>query len=220
LGARWKVLAGLATIAGAVLVGLMLARPVGKASGDTPQPPPVGSGVQTPAETDRLPSSSQPPPQSLLSAQSSERPALVAAGSANLITNWEDKLDETLAAEAATEAKAKQMLEMFPRLPEAGQIEVAKHLCNLVSDQDYACMSQLLANPQLPQDVLDTLMADALNRPNSLKLPALLEVARTAQHPKAAEAKEVLGFLLEADYGDDWLKWQDNVQTWLKDNPD
>jgi hypothetical protein len=63
-------------------------------------------------------------------------------------------------------------------------------------------------------------MADALNRPNSLKLPALLEVARTPQHPKAGDAKEVLGFFLETDYGDDWPKWQDKVQAWLKDNPD
>jgi hypothetical protein len=81
-------------------------------------------------------------------------------------------------------------------------------------------LSQLLANPRLPQEALDTLMADALNRPNSLKLPALLEVARTPQHPKAGDAKEVLGFFLETDYGDDWQKWQDKVQTWLKDNPD
>jgi hypothetical protein len=125
-----------------------------------------------------------------------------------------------LASETATDAKARQMLEMFPRLPEAGQVEVAKHLSNLVSDQDYGQLSQLLANPRLPQEVLDTLMADALNRPNSLKLPALLEVARTPQHPKAGDAKEVLGFFLETDYGDDWQKWQDKVQTWLKDNPD
>lgn len=219
MGARWKVLAAVAAIAGAVLVGLMLARPVGKGWGNTSQPPPAAPDSQIAPETDRLPSS-QPPPQLPLPAASIEKTSLPDAGSAILITNWEDKLDETLASEAATDAKARQMLEMFPRLPEAGQIEVAKHLSNLVSDQDYGQLSQLLANPRLPQEALDTLMADALNRPNSLKLPALLEVARTPQHPKAGDAKEVLGFFLEADYGDDWPKWQDQVQAWLKDNPD
>ena len=129
-------------------------------------------------------------------------------------------MDEILVAEGATEAKAKQMLEMFPRLPEAGQVEVAKHLSNLLPDQDYAPLGQLLANPHLPEDVLETLMADVMNRRNGLKLPALLGVARTAQHPKAADAKEVLGFFLETDYGDDWAKWGEKVQEWLNENPD
>ena len=129
-------------------------------------------------------------------------------------------MDGILSSEGTTDDKARQMLEMFPRLPEAGQAEVAKHLSNLVSDEDYASLSQLLVNPQLTQDALDTLMSDALNRPNSLKLPTLLEVARTTQHPKAGDAKEVLGFFLESDYGDDWAKWQEKLQEWLKENPD
>lgn len=139
---------------------------------------------------------------------------------ANLITNWEDRVDQILEAEGEAEAKAKQMLEMFLLLPEDGQVEVARHLSNLVADEDYAPMRQLLTDPQLPEAVLDTLMADVLNRPNGLKLPALVEVIRTAQHPKAANAKEVLGFFLETDYGDDWVRWEEKVQEWLKENPD
>jgi len=149
-----------------------------------------------------------------------ERLAAGAPVSANLITNWEDKVDQILGAEGETAAKAKQMLEMFRLLPEDGQVEVARHLSNLVADEDYAPMRQLLTDPQLPETVLDTLMADVLNRRNSLKLPALLEVARTAQHPKAANAQEVLGFFLETDYGEDWAKWDEKVQEWLKENPD
>ena len=34
------------------------------------------------------------------------------------------------------------------------------------------------------------------------------------------DAKEVLGFFLESDYGDDWAKWQEKLQEWLKENPD
>ena len=198
----------------------MLARPVGKGSGTTPPPPAAEPGPETPAETDRPPSSAQAGQQPPSAVPANGQPAQVSADSANLITNWADKLDETLAAEGTVEAKAQQLLEMFPRLPEAGQVEVATHLCNLVSDQDYAPMAQLLADPRLPQEVLDTLLADALNRPNSLKLPVLLEVARTAQHPKAADAKEVLGLFLETDYGEDWPKWQEKMQEWLQANPD
>jgi len=140
--------------------------------------------------------------------------------SAELATHWEEKVDQILSSDSKTSDKAKQMLEMFPRLPEAGQVEVAKHLSNLLPNEDYAPMGKFLANPQLAADVLDTLMADALNRPNGLKLPALLEVARTPQHPKAGDAKEMLGFFLDTDYGDDWPKWQEKLAEWLKENPD
>jgi hypothetical protein len=206
-------------VAGVVLVGLMVARPVGRGSGGAPVPPAAEASEPMPPETDLPPALTQPGKRSGPAAQGVGQSASPAQ-TANIITNWEDKLEETLAAQTTTEAKASQMLAMFPRLPEAGQVEFATHLCNLVTDEDYAPLGQLLGNPRLPQDVLDTLMADALNRPNSLKLPALLEVARTSEHPKASDAKEVLQFFLESDYGDDWPKWQEKVQTWLKDNPD
>jgi len=147
-------------------------------------------------------------------------PTAAVRASENLLTNWEEKVDQILVVEGESDAKAKQMLELFPRLPADGQVEVARHLANLVSDEDYEPLRQLLTDPHLPEEVLDTLLADVLNRPNSLKLPALLEVARTTAHPKAGNAKEVLGFFLEVDYGDDWFKWEERVQEWLKENPD
>jgi hypothetical protein len=63
-------------------------------------------------------------------------------------------------------------------------------------------------------------MADALNRPNSLKLPVLLQVASAAGNPKADEAKELLQLYLDEDDGADWPKWQARMQQWLKENPD
>src|SRR6185436_14739988 len=98
--------------------------------------------------------------------------------SANIVTNWEDRLDEVLSGKQNEDAKAKQMLEMFPRLPPDGQEEVAQHLSNLVSDEHYAALGQYLTNTTLPEPVLDVLLSDALNRPNKLKLPVLVEVAR------------------------------------------
>jgi len=139
---------------------------------------------------------------------------------ANLLTNWEETVDEILTSEIPEADKAKKMLDMFPRLPEDGQVEVAQHLSNLVSDQDYGSLARFLTNSALPPPVLDVLVADALNRPNSVKLPVLLEVARDPQNPKAGEAKDVLQLFLEEDYGNDWAAWQAKLDQWLKDNPD
>jgi hypothetical protein len=215
-----RLLTGIGAIAGVVVVGIILGWPGSKGPEAGPQPAIAEPTSPALVETDRPAFFSKhplrPPRQSL----TNQEPAGASANSTNLVTDWEDKVDEILGADSKTLDKAKQMLEMFSRLPEAGQVEVVKHLSNLLPDEDYAPMGQLLMDPQLPGDVLDALMADVLNRPNRLKLPALLEVARTAQHPKAGDAKEVLGFFLEGDYGDDWAQWQAKLEEWLKENPD
>ena len=145
---------------------------------------------------------------------------MASANATNLMPGWEDKVDEILGSDSPDPDKARQLLGMFPTLPADGQEEVAQHLANLVPDQDFALMRPYLTNSALPEDVLDVLLDDVLNRPNSLKLPALLDVARSAQHPKAAEAKDFLELLLDEDYGDDWDKWRAGIEQWLKANPD
>ena len=144
----------------------------------------------------------------------------VSSTATNLFPGWEDKVDEILGSASAEADKAKQMIDMFPLLPPQGQEEVVRHLTNLLPDQDYGLMRGYLTNASLPANVLDYLLDDVLNRPNSLKLPALLAVARNPQHPKATEAKDFLQLYLEADYGNDWDKWQAGMEQWLKENPD
>jgi len=139
---------------------------------------------------------------------------------ANLITNWEDRLDAILGAEGDDSEKAKHMLAIFSQLPEDGQVEVAQHLSNLLPDDQYAPMGRLLADASLPEAVLDVLIADLLNRPNATKLPLLLEIAKNPQHAKAEEAKDILELYLEDDYGKDWTKWQAKLDEYLKANPE
>jgi|ERR1043166_4881899 hypothetical protein len=138
----------------------------------------------------------------------------------DLITNWGDKLEQILVSPGEETDKARQLLEMFPHLPPDGQAEIARHLSNLTPDSDYAGLGEHLKNPKMPEPVLDVLLADALNRPNTLKLPTLLDIARQADHPKAGEARELLELFLEEDHGKDWAGWDAKIQQWLKDNPD
>lgn len=133
---------------------------------------------------------------------------------------WEQRLDEILGTNEAEAQKATKLLEMFPLLPEDGQVEVAQHLSNLLTDDRYAALSQTFTNTSTPEGVLDVLMTDVLNRANGIKLPTLLEVARTPNHPKAEEARDVLEVFVDENYGTDWAKWEKAVQDWLKENPD
>lgn len=171
-------------------------------------PPSPGSNRWAP------PAMVRPPPRTVHPATNTQ------ATASNVLTNWEDRVDTILGSDADEAEKARQMLEMFPLLPADGQLEVAQHLSNLVTDENYAPLGALLTNAALPEDVLDVLVSDVLNRPNSLKLPVLLDLAQNPQHPKAGEAKDLLELFLEEDYGDNWTAWQSGVQKWLQDNPD
>jgi len=117
-------------------------------------------------------------------------------------------------------AKAKQLLELLPRFPEAGQVEAAQHIANLITDEDYPAFGAWFTNTNTAAEVQEVILADLLNRPNSVKLPLLLEAARTPQHTQAAEAKELLELYLEKDYGADWDAWQKALDDWLRANPD
>jgi len=142
------------------------------------------------------------------------------ATTTNLITEWNEKIDEALKSGAEDREVAKTLLKSFPRFPKDGQVEAVQHISNLLPDEDYAELGKLMEDDKLPEEVLDELIMDLLNRPNKIMLPELVKVAKNPQHAKAGEAKDFLELYLEEDYGADWNLWQTKVDEWLKANPE
>jgi hypothetical protein len=138
----------------------------------------------------------------------------------NAVADWEGKIDDIFEKYEEDNQKVKHMLALFPQLPAEGQEEVAQHLVNLVADEEYTSINQFLTNNALTEDVLDVFFSDLLNRPNSTKLPTLVNVARDPKNPKSGEAREMLELFLDEDYGGDWDQWNTKVQEWLVANPD
>jgi hypothetical protein len=207
-------------VAVVVALGLALGWLGGRGSG--PNPPPQPSPPDQPSAVEPAHSKPVAPVavEPSLAHPADSNFAAVPAPTTNSIADWEDRVDHILSSNGEADAKARQMLEMFPRLPEAGQVEVAQHLSNLLPDQDYPALSQYLTNATTPEPVLEVLVAGLLNRPNAVRLPLLLEIAREQQNPKAKEAHELLALFLEEDFGQDWAQWQAKLQQWLQDNPD
>ena len=139
---------------------------------------------------------------------------------AGLIKDWEERIDKILTTEGTESAKSKELLEMLPNLPEDGQVEAAQHLSNLLADEEFKLLTPTFTNAAVAESVLDVLMTDVLNRPNQLKLPALLDVAQIPNHPKAEEARDILEVFVDENYGQDWAAWKAAVDKWLKENPD
>jgi hypothetical protein len=228
----WTAVKVLGLLAAVILIGVLLGH-LGTGGSKAPKPPPGAApvagdtGATAPTTSaGTIPSVAVPPkgssdPRPRPPRANAAAPASPAAAlPANVITNWEDKVDEILDLNVKEADKVKEMIAIFPRLPEDGQIEVAQHISNLAEDEDYAPVGAMLTNASLPEEVLDVLFSDALNRPNSIKLPLMLEVSRNEQNPKSGEARDILELFLEEDYGTDWGKWQAKLQEWLKENPD
>lgn len=157
---------------------------------------------------------SQPPP-----AVQTDAVAQVATNTP-VSTNWEDTIDSIVGSDDADTNKVKQLFALFPKLPPDGQEEAVQHLSNLVEDDNYSQLGALLKNDSLSEGVLDELLADLLNRPNSLKLPMLLDLAQDPNNAKSAESKDLLELYLGDDYGTDWSKWHSSMIDWMTNNPD
>src|SRR5882724_1401535 len=223
-------------IAVVVLAIVVIGVGVGLLAGRGPSGP-RNSAAQTPANPETQPSplatthsapGSQNPPSEVKSILTNEpnpvvqtsNLALAATNTVITETNWEEKIDDIVGSDEPDTNKVKQLFALFPRLPEDGQEEAAQHLSNLVDDDNYSQLGDLLKNDKLPDGVLDELLADVLNRPNGLKLPLLLDVASDASHAKHDEAKDLLELYLGEDYGTDWNTWGQHMTNWMQQNPD
>ena len=222
-------------IAGLVLVAI-IAVGVGVAlfaarSTSTPPPGPVTVTENSPTTPEPAHTSPQPlvesnPAPVINTSVSNQAIPIVTPAHLGTATNtastneWEEKIDDIVGSDDPDTNKITQLYALFPKLPPDGQEEIAQHLSNLVDDEDYAPLGEMLKNDKLPEGVLDELLADVLNRPNNLKLPVLLAVAADANHAKHDEAKDLLELYLGEDYGTDWNSWGQHMTNWLQQNPE
>jgi hypothetical protein len=184
------------------------------------QEPNATSGADTGAEKTAL--SPEPPPLVVgaeakppaARAEKSEKPEEMPKQGEPAL--WEVKIDEALRSNAEPATIAKVLLQQVPSMPGPGQLESARHIANLIADQDYLSVMPYVRNVQLDPGFQEVIVAESLNRPDAVKLPVLLAAARTPKHPMAETAKSTLSFLLDANFGEDWGKWEAAVKEALQ----
>lgn len=129
---------------------------------------------------------------------------------------WENQLDNILLANEDENAKADHIIQLMTNSPPEAQVELAQHLCNMVQDNHYDGAAQILTNATTPVDVSTVLLNDLLNRNNNLKLPMLLSIARTDDHPLKGQARDMLELFVQQDYGTNWDQWSTSIDSWLQ----
>jgi len=132
---------------------------------------------------------------------------------------WQPVISQAIKSASTPADQAKNLMAQFPNLPPAGQFEAAHHISNLLPDESYTTWAGYLTNTSIPANVRGVIYADLQHRPNSIRLPILLQVARSTSS-QSSDAAQLLRNTLGDDYGNDWNAWSARIQEWLKANPD
>jgi hypothetical protein len=132
------------------------------------------------------------------------------------IPAWERKIDAALRSQGEHSAIALGLLSEVNSMPAEGQTAAAQHIVNLIADKDYLQMLPYIKNARLDHGFQEIIVAESLNRPDSVKLPILLAAARAPGHPMAETAVSVLTVLLDVNHGTDWAKWEQSIKQSLE----
>jgi hypothetical protein len=133
---------------------------------------------------------------------------------------WKAKMERILTANTSSEQKLQDLKEMLAKLEEADAEEAVRDLTTRVKNDGYAFLKPLAVDASLPEPVRDEFMVDLMNRPNSIKMPLFLEIARNPDHPDHESAFDTLEAFTGLTFGADWNGWEKGIQQWLKNNPD
>lgn len=138
----------------------------------------------------------------------------------NTAATGSERMGEVLSSTASSSAKAQALLTLFPQLPATAQPAAAHHIVNLLPDAAYGAFATHLTNANASAEVRTIIYTDLLQRPNGIKLPWLLAVARSPGGSQAGEAARLLQATLREDHGANWNVWSERIRLWLQTHPD
>jgi hypothetical protein len=142
------------------------------------------------------------------------------AGEGDPMEVWDKQIDTILESKAPDAQIADKLLALYPQLPTNGQADLFVEIAPRVSDKDYSKLSTIVTNATTPEDVIDELLNDLIDRPDKVRMPVLLDLARTKDNPKAEDAHDLLEVILGDDYGEDWNVWSKKISEWISTHPE
>lgn len=131
---------------------------------------------------------------------------------------WEARIRSALSREKATDAeKAIALFQLLPSIPAEGAETCAEEAVKRLPNTEYRHAQAAVSNPGTYGLALGVLFADLMERPDNLRLPTLVTIARNSAHPYAGPARDNLELLLGQDFGEDWVRWESAVREKLKE---
>jgi hypothetical protein len=103
-------------------------------------------------------------------------------------------------------------LQLLPTIPAEGAETCTEEAVKRLPNEEYRHAQAFVTNPGTYGLALGVLFSDLMDRPDNLRLPTLVTIARNSAHPYAAPARENLQLLLGQDFGEDWPRWDAAVR--------
>ena len=137
------------------------------------------------------------------------------------LAEWEATISNALADDSISNEQAVDRLLVLaadPTVDETVRLDATEHALNLTEDETFSKVMPIWKDPATPVDMLDSILSDLYNRGDRVKLEAVLEAAKVANHPLHEDNIELLEFYVDENYGDDWDAWGEAVNTYFVEN--
>lgn len=183
----------------------------------TPSPSPVERAMSSPAPT--VATNSTPVFHEYPAPRHAEHSAVPETTSV-IITPDDRKIDQVLRLYTSNPTQdhigtAQALINLLPTLTKQGQMEGARHIANLLPDGEYERIMPVWRSARSDRDVIEILGSDLINRDPRIMLPAMLEALRQPAHPFHERSRQTLQLFLDADYGNDFAKWDEATKRFV-----
>lgn len=116
------------------------------------------------------------------------------------VVAWEKQIDDVIErTNVPVKDQARRVKEAFQKLAKDDQVECIHYGLNLLPDDRFAVLNDLLYDKNEDPEVLDAIFSDALNRPEEIKLPLLKALRKNREHPMFFEAARILDVIEPAE---------------------
>jgi hypothetical protein len=177
----------------------------------SPRPKPDPAGSKTPTTVTQAPGPLPTLPGSLPNLPGSPiDPSAPPAGSPGSPSSkgmdpevFAERLHQVLINDAIShDQAAATLLDMLPAGDAEQQVELSQHAANLLSDEQYGRIRNLLLDPKVDAEVKEVWYSDMLNRDPLINVPLLADVAKQKDNPFQQEAIDTLSIILNPDIAD------------------
>jgi hypothetical protein len=134
------------------------------------------------------------------------------AGAAELRGEWQKTIEEVLGAGEDPSSTCRKLISLVKKTPPAAQVELAQHILNLASGDDFLEVLPLMKDRTVGVKFHRRIALGLLNQREDIKLRGVLDIASSDWHPMTQQFRTLLPSLTGEDAGEDWGKWREIVE--------
>jgi hypothetical protein len=127
-------------------------------------------------------------------------------------SEWQTALNDVLGAGENPSITSRKLIALVKTTPPAAQVELAQHILNLASGDDFLELLPLLKDRTLGVKFHRRIALGLLNQREDIKLRGVLEIATSDWHPMTQQFRSLLPVLTGENAEEDWTAWKTIIE--------